>query len=318
MANFVATAYDEDGNPTDGYYEDDAGTNYSNEGRNDAATLNEYGQWISPEGAWLRDATDDEIAQSNPKPGDENYSHEGRIGPGNYTDDNQSDAETRRLAGMNSGERGLGNITPGHETPAVGDESTWDKIATSLKLKNPDGSYDWAKVLAVTGLGVSTVGAMTQTPEKQKSIAELRAGMPAMNATQAFTPETLAMMERPMQTGSALQRVYAADMPSPIVRGQTTKGYAEGGEIEGALTQAFEGAVMGDAGGQSDLVEARLSPGEYVMDAESVSALGDGNTAAGIAKLDELRAQLRAQKRSAPNDEIPQQAQGPLSYMQGA
>jgi len=54
------------------------------------------------------------------------------------------------------------------------------------------------------------------------------------------------------------------------------------------------------------------------MDAESVSALGDGNTAAGIAKLDELRQQLRAQKRAAPLGEIPPPAQGPLSYIQGA
>ena len=211
-------------------------------------------------------------------------------------------------------------------TPVGTGGDTWDKIATALKLKNPDGSYDWAKLLAATGVGVSAIGSMTQTPEKQKTIAELRAGMPAMNATQSFTPETLAMMQRPMQTGSALQRVYAADMQQPFAKGQTTKGYADGGEVmpgemqemPGALSQAFSGAVQGNDGGQSDLVDAKLSAGEYVLDAETVSALGDGNTAAGIAKLDELRAKLREQKRSAPTQDIPPQAQGPLSYMQGA
>jgi len=238
---------------------------------------------------------------------------------GNVTDENQADAETRRLAGMNSGERGLGNITVGSETA---DSSTWAKIAAALGLKDTDGSLNLKKILALTGAGLGVAGALTDKPQTQRSIADLRAGMPGQSAmnTTGWTPEQLAFGQRPMQTGSALQRVYAADMQSPVTPGKTARQYAEGGDvdIEGPLTQAFAGAVQGDDGGQSDLVDAKLSPGEYVMDAESVSALGDGNTAAGIAKLDELRAQLRAQKRSAPTDSIPPQAAGPLSYMQGA
>jgi hypothetical protein len=308
-------------NPDTGEWEDEPDTQAEEpyvSGLQEPPTLNEYGQWISADGNWLRDATDDEIAQSNPTPGDENYSHEGRIGQGNYTDDNQSDAETRRLARFNDGTSGLGNITPGHETPEV--DGTWEKYAKQFGLMNPDGTFNAKSLLALTSGALGVIDAATSKPQTLRSIADLRAGIPGQSSmnTTGWSGAELANLERPMQTGSALQRVYAADMPSPIVRGQTTKGYAEGGEIEGALTQAFEGAVMGDAGGQSDLIDARLSPGEYVMDAESVSALGDGNTAAGIAKLDELRAQLRAQKRSAPNDEIPPQAQGPLSYMQGA
>lgn len=298
-AKFVATSYDEDGNPVDGYWEDEPGSNYSNEGNNQDAGPN--------------------------------YSHEGRnaygyddpSGRGNITDQNQFDAETNRLRDMAKGDptRGLGNISPGSDIPAD-DGSTWDKFATGLKLKNPDGSYDWSKILGLAGAGIGTIGALTNKPEGTKSIADLRAGMPSRGA-QSFTPQTLAMMQRPMQTGSALQRVYAADMQQPIAKGQT---YAEGGEVmpaemqeaPGALSQVFSGAVQGSDGGQSDLVDAKLSAGEYVLDAETVSALGDGNTQAGIAKLDELRAKLREQKRSAPTQDIPPQAQGPLSYMQGA
>jgi len=209
---------------------------------------------------------------------------------------------------------------PAGLTPGGNSASTWEKYAKQFGLIKDDGTYDLKKLLALAGTTVVGVGALTQPTQKIRSIADLRTDMPAQSAmnTTGFSPETLAMMQRPMQTGSALQRVYAADMASPLTQGQTTRKYADGGEVMGALSQAFEGAVMGSDSGQSDLVEARLSPGEYVMDAESVSALGDGNTAAGIAKLDELRQQLRAQKRAAPNSEIPPQAQGPLSYMQGA
>ena len=42
-----------------------------------------------------------------------------------------------------------------------------------------------------------------------------------------------------------------------------------------------------------------LSDGEYVMDAETVSALGDGSNDAGAKRLDEMRERLRAHKRGA-------------------
>lgn len=234
-------------------------------------------------------------------------------------DDNQTQAEVDRLTRMNEdpASHGLGNISPDSDLMVDGGGlSGIEKIANSLGLKKPDGTYDWTKILAMTGTGVAAIGAMNQTPQKQMSLAELKASMPATNTPPMWTEEQLAFGRRPMQTGSALERVYAADMRSPVTPG---KSYAMGGEVEGgALSQAFSGGVRGSDGGQSDLISINVSGGEYVMDADSVSALGDGNTEAGIAKLDELREQLRAQKRAAPTSEIPPQAEGPLSYIQGA
>lgn len=89
--------------------------------------------------------------------------------------------------------------------------------------------------------------------------------------------------------------------------------YAHGGESQqGALS-----LLRGASGGQADDVNARLSHGEYVMDAESVSALGDGNTEAGARKLDQMRQNLRKHKRSAPVNKIPPKAKSPEKYMKG-
>lgn len=83
-------------------------------------------------------------------------------------------------------------------------------------------------------------------------------------------------------------------------------GYAEGGDVApGGLTQAFSGYVQSDTGGQEDLFDIKVAGGEYVFDADSVAALGDGNNAAGAKILDEWRERLRSEKRSAPTDEIP-------------
>lgn len=256
--------------------------------------------------------TDAQVLYSNDGYGD--------TGSGNYTDENQDQSETDRLARLNNGTDGLGNISPGSDT--VGGDSgwSWDKIAKQLGITKADGSYDLKKILALTGAGVGVVGALTDKPQTIASISTLKAGMPGQSAmnTTGWTPEQLAFGQRPMQTGSALQRVYAADMPSTITPGKTSRQYAEGGDVQGALTQAFAGPVQSSVGGQDDLIDVKVAGGEFIFDADSVSAAGDGNTEAGFKKLEELRQQLRAQKRSAPVNEIPQQVQGPLSNMMGA
>lgn len=101
--------------------------------------------------------------------------------------------------------------------------------------------------------------------------------------------------------------------------------FAGGGEV-GALGRCcsamaeggpFVGYVTGPGGGQDDLVQARLSPGEYVFDADSVAALGDGSNEEGARRLDAMREQIRAHKRSAPPEEIPPMAAAPEQYLMG-
>lgn len=212
--------------------------------------------------------------------------------------------------------------------PVVTPPSTLDawqeklkSVATALNLTKPDGSYDWSKLLGMGAAGLTLYNAVTQAPDAPpKTATQLLAGLPS-NTPAGFSPEALAMMQVPLKAGNQLQGVYAADMPSPIRPG--VQGYAEGGEVDGPLSQTFDSSQFvgyvgaGEGGGQDDMIDARLSPGEYVFDAESVSMLGDGDNAAGARKLDELRETMRAHKRSAPNDEIAPRALGPLSYMNG-
>jgi hypothetical protein len=75
--------------------------------------------------------------------------------------------------------------------------------------------------------------------------------------------------------------------------------------------------VEGEGGGQDDLIEARLADGEYVFDADIVSALGDGSNKEGAKKLDAMREQIRKHKRSAPLNSIPPKAKSPLAYLKG-
>ena len=59
------------------------------------------------------------------------------------------------------------------------------------------------------------------------------------------------------------------------------------------------GPVHSKTGGKADKVMAHLSGGEYIIPADVVSALGDGNSDAGHALLNELRQRVRAQAKGA-------------------
>lgn len=195
----------------------------------------------------------------------------------------------------------------GGATPNTFQIPKLDEIAKALGLTKEDGAYDWGKII-----GLGAAGLTLNDSHPVKTIAQLQAGMPSN------TPGALSTVQTPMRAGNQLQRQYAADMSSPV-----KPGYADGGEVDGPLSQTFDSSQTqgyvgaGEGGGQDDMIDARLSPGEYVFDAESVSMLGDGDNAAGARKLDELREAMRAHKRSAPDDEIAPRSKGPLSYMNG-
>lgn len=74
--------------------------------------------------------------------------------------------------------------------------------------------------------------------------------------------------------------------------------------------------LRGPTGGQEDTVPIDASHGEYVIDASTVSDLGDGNNEAGASALDQLVAQVRGQKRTS-GKRLPPKAKPPLEYLRG-
>jgi len=75
--------------------------------------------------------------------------------------------------------------------------------------------------------------------------------------------------------------------------------------------------VEGEGDGQSDSIPAMLADGEYVFDADTVAALGNGSNKAGAKMLDEMRENIRKHKRSASHKKIPPAAKSPLEYLKG-
>jgi hypothetical protein len=102
--------------------------------------------------------------------------------------------------------------------------------------------------------------------------------------------------------------------------GGALAGFAKGGQVEHIpefITGKTGNYVQGAGDGQSDSIQAMLADGEYVFDADTVAALGNGSNKAGALVLDKMRESIRAHKRSAPVGKIPPKAKSPLSYLKG-
>lgn len=104
--------------------------------------------------------------------------------------------------------------------------------------------------------------------------------------------------------------VRTEDNPVEYIAGPEDRYYAR------HMKRGF--AVNGPGTGQSDDIPTMLADGEYVFDADTVAALGDGSSKAGADVLNKFRESIRAHKRSAPTDKIPPKAKSPLEYLKTA
>lgn len=84
-----------------------------------------------------------------------------------------------------------------------------------------------------------------------------------------------------------------------------TSGFATGSNPEYGnegrnypVLMAKGGPVRGPGGPRDDAVDAHLSNGEHVFDADAVTALGDGDNARGQALLNEMRSRVKAHRAS--------------------
>ena len=108
------------------------------------------------------------------------------------------------------------------------------------------------------------------------------------------------------------------DITKPMAQGGTVN-MVPGPEGRYYASHPTRGFAVGGAGtGQSDDIPTMLSDGEYVFDADTVAALGDGSSKAGAAVLDKMRQAIRKHKRSAPVNDIPPKAKSPLAYLKGS
>jgi len=212
--------------------------------------------------------------------------------------------------------------TPATKTPvANAQEPALVATAATPAAKTSDMEETWLggrflKNIAPAASLASLFAGNTQMGQESKALSSLRQASGIDEAPK--TPES--------DYYSYGSEPSYSNVLKPFMGGGTVQGYAKGGTIMSAPLMAASAGeaehkgshyVQGAGGGQDDLIPAKLADGEYVFDAEIVSALGDGSNKEGARKLDAWRESIRKHKRSGPLSTIPPKAKSPLAYMKG-
>ena len=204
-------------------------------------------------------------------------------------------------------------------------------MTTSVQPAAPSGfGGNLASRLGSAAMLTSVLGAGSKPPAVQQAISQL-------------SPEQQAFFDRPamswdwdrMQADAASSNMGLAQYMAtnwPIISGygmggaqqaayaQPQQQMARGGMAyaQGGPLSAVARFVRGGGSGRDDTIDARLSDGEYVMDAETVSMLGDGSVDEGARRLDAMRSKIRKHKGKAlARGKFSPNAKQPMAYLSG-
>ena len=195
---------------------------------------------------------------------------------------------------------GLGGSAPTTTTGAQGGQGGLGGL-----LSNP------AALLA----GAAALSGLRSAPaQAQQAVATLPANQQEYFNRPNQTWDWNRMQRDAAASGMGLSQYMATNWPR-ITSGQyNTQAMAQGGALS-AVSRFARGAGTG----RSDEIDAKLSDGEYVIDAETVAMLGDGSSKAGAQRLDKMREEIRSHKGKAlAKGKFSPDAKSPLSYLKGA
>lgn len=212
--------------------------------------------------------------------------------------------DAARQAGASSSDRALLNSDYGYEGTGSA-----PKTADSGVL----GNIGARELMA----GATLLGSLASAPPAaQQAVASMSPEQQAYFNRPSISWDWNAMQQDAAQSGTSLTD-YMARNWNTITSGKYNKEVprlARGG----ALSQVAY-LARGSGSGRADTINAKLSDGEYVMDAETVALLGDGSTKEGARRLDSMREQLRQHKgKSMARGQFSANAKSPLAYLKEA
>jgi hypothetical protein len=155
----------------------------------------------------------------------------------------------------------------------------------------------------------------------------LSAPKPVQEAVTQLNPEQQEYFNRPsiswdwnrlqndaFASGMGLSQFMAANWNALASGAYNTTNMAMGGAL-GAVSRFARGA----GSGRDDVIDAKLSDGEYVVDAETVALLGDGSSEEGANRLEHMRKNIRQHKgKTLAAGKFSPNAKSPLAYLKGA
>lgn len=186
-----------------------------------------------------------------------------------------------------------------------------------------------ARTLGATGLKQAQAAARYQNSpvagvaNTAQSVLQILKALKGQNLmpTQARS-STVQNIGPTVQASRPVKTLYAKggmvhEVPMNVMGGLLPIALKIAEHLMGSEESDRKGLIEGEEGGQDDVVDIKAAPGEYIIDAEIVSALGDGNNENGARKLDKMRYNIRKHKRGGGLAQIAPKAKPIEAYMKG-
>ena len=224
---------------------------------------------------------------------------------------------------------------------SAAEPSFWNKITKGGPLDSSIKSVGAKTDTGILGSGISAGNVLTGL-----SVLSSLQGAPdeAKQAVQQMSPTQQELFNRPsvswdwnkMQNDAnasnmSLSQFMATNWPKISGYASATPGAQQGAYnmqpapsatpkmAQGGALSAVARFAQGAGSGRADTINAKLSDGEYVIDAETVAMLGDGSNKEGARRLDAMRGNIRSHKGKAlARGKFSPNAKSPLSYLKGA
>jgi len=183
----------------------------------------------------------------------------------------------------------LSTLKDKFSNPSITDLASLGNIIAAIGNKEPQGMLTQQQILA------------QMQADKAKEEEKTQRFLAGLNTPPLQRNQTRPQIDYYSYGSRPEERFFDQIESSPVAQ------LAKGGRAPSKLA---------GIGGQDDTVPAKLSVGEYVIPADIVASLGDGNNDAGAKALDQLLKNVRKHKAPAmKKGSLPPKAKSPLQYM---
>jgi hypothetical protein len=205
-------------------------------------------------------------------------------------------------------------------------EKTAPTTTTADGVKADTGMGTTGKVIG----GLSLLSALQKPPPAaQEAIAKMSPEQQEYFNRPSVTWDWNKMQTDANASNMSLDQFMAANWPKITGYAQTQPGQVASqqglynipqapvvNKARGGALSAVARFAQGAGSGRADTIDAKLSDGEYVIDAETVAMLGDGSSKEGAKRLEAMRQNIRAHKgKTLAKGKISPNAKSPLSYL---
>lgn len=192
----------------------------------------------------------------------------------------------------------------------------------------PDSGISAGKIMG----GLALASALGSTPpEAQEAIKKMSPEQQEYFNRPSVAWDWNRMQNDANMAGMSLDQFMSSNWPRITGYAQTSAGDVASqqgaynldqapvvGKARGGALSAVARFAQGAGSGRADTIDAKLSDGEYVIDAETVAMLGDGSNKEGAKRLDMMRESIRSHKGKAlAKGKFSPNAKSPLSYLKG-